>query len=158
MVQLGGHPIYLKPDEVDIDGRESAEDVARTLACYHGVIAARVFDHRVLERMAGAVDIPIVNLLSDLSHPLQAIADLLTIEAEFGGELAGRTVTWVGDYSNVARSLALACGLVGMNVHLRAPDGYAPTTAELELFRSTGCPEVSTAPDPAEQVRGATWS
>ena len=88
VVQLGGHPVYLKADEVDIDGRESAEDVARTLACYHSVIAARVFDHGVLERMAGAVAIPVVNLLSDLAHPLQAVADLLTIRAEFGADLA----------------------------------------------------------------------
>ena len=79
VVQLGGHPVYLRPEEVDIDGRESAEDVARTLACYHSVIAARLFDHQVLERMAGAGEIPGVNLLSDVSHPTQAIADLLTI-------------------------------------------------------------------------------
>lgn len=155
VVQLGGHPIYLKPDEVDIDGRESAEDVARTLACYHDVIAARVFDHQVLQRMASAVEIPVVNLLSDLSHPLQAIADLLTIEAEFGDEVAGRTVTWVGDYSNVARSLALAAGAVGMNVHFACPEGYAPTDDVLEAFRRAGCPEVSSAPDPHQQVRGS---
>ncbi|MCB1038346.1 MAG: ornithine carbamoyltransferase [Acidimicrobiales bacterium] len=155
VVELGGHPIYLKPDEVDIDGRESAEDVARTLACYHSVIAARVFDHSVLERMAGAVEIPVVNLLSDLSHPLQAIADLLTIRAEFGPDLTGRTVTWVGDYSNVARSLALACAMSGVSVRFACPDGYDPPGSELARFEAAGCPEVRASDDPAAQVAGA---
>lgn len=157
VVELGGHPIYLKPDEVDIDGRESAEDVARTLACYHSVIAARVFDHTVLERMAGAVAIPVVNLLSDLSHPLQAIADLLTLRREFGADLAGRTLTWVGDYSNVARSLALASAMVGMHVRFACPDGYQPAEEALELFRSAGdgAVEVASGDDPKAMVDGA---
>ncbi len=155
VVELGGHPIYLKPDEVDIDGRESAEDVARTLACYHSVIAARVFDHRVLERMAGAVEIPVVNLLSDLSHPLQAIADLLTIRAEFGPDLAGRVLTWVGDYSNVARSLGLAAAMAGMEVRFACPAGYAPDGAELERFRAAGSRDASCDLDPVRQVEGA---
>lgn len=155
VVELGGHPVYLKPDEVDIDGRESAEDVARTLACYHSVIAARVFDHSVLQRMASAVPIPVVNLLSDFSHPLQAIADLLTIRAEFGPDLTGRTVAWVGDYSNVARSLSLAAGMVGMNVHFACPEGYAPTADDVALFERTGCPEVRSGSDPKELTEGA---
>jgi ornithine carbamoyltransferase len=155
VVELGGHPIYLKPDEVDIDGRESAEDVARTLACYHSVIAARVFDHRVLERMAGAIDIPVVNLLSDLSHPLQAIADLLTLRAEFGADLAGRTLTWVGDYSNVSRSLALACAMSGVHVRFACPEGYDPPAEVLDLFRSAGDVEVSADEDPRAMVEGA---
>jgi len=159
VVQLGGHPIYLRPDEVDIDGRESAEDVARTLACFHGTIAARVFDHVVLERMAAVSPVPIVNLLSDRSHPLQAIADLLTIEAELApddpGGLAGRTVAWVGDYSNVARSLALAAGTLGMGVRFGCPDGYAPPVADLERFTATGAAEVTATVDPDEAVAGA---
>jgi ornithine carbamoyltransferase len=155
IVELGGHPIYLKPDEVDIDGRESAEDVARTLACYHSVIAARVFDHTVLERMASVSPIPVVNLLSDLSHPLQAIADLLTIRAEFGADLSGRVLTWVGDYSNVARSLALAAAMSSMAVRFACPAGYAPDGAELERFAAAGAPDVSSDLDPRRQVEGA---
>ena len=155
VVELGGHPIYLKPDEVDIDGRESAEDVARTLACYHSVIAARVFDHTVLERMAAAVEIPVVNLLSDRSHPLQAIADLLTIRAEYGPELRDRVLTWVGDYSNVARSLALAAAMQGIEVRFACPDGYAPTAADLALFQATGSPRVSSDIEARRQVDGA---
>ena len=154
VVQLGGHPIYLKPDEVDIDGRESAEDVARTLACYHSLIAARVFDHRVLERMAGAVNIPIVNLLSDHSHPLQAIADLLTIRAEFQ-ELAGLVVTWVGDYSNVARSLGLAASMSNMSVRFACPPGYNPPAADLARFGDLGAASVQAETDPRSMVHGA---
>jgi ornithine carbamoyltransferase len=155
VVALGGHPIYLKPDEVDIDGRESAEDVARTLSLYHSVIAARVFDHGVLARMASAVEIPVVNLLSDLSHPLQAIADLLTIRAEFGADLADRIVAWVGDYSNVARSLAIAASMSGMAVRFACPDGYQPGSDDLALFESHGAADVVADADPAAVVAGA---
>ncbi len=154
VVQLGGHPIYLKPDEVDIDGRESAEDVARTLACYHSVIAARVFEHSVLERMAGAVEIPVVNLLSDHSHPLQALADLLTIRAELP-DLAGRTVTWVGDYSNVARSLGLAAAMSGMGVRFACPAGYDAPADDLARFTDLGAPESVADADPKLLVDGA---
>jgi ornithine carbamoyltransferase len=154
VVQLGGHPVSLKPDEVDIGGRESAEDVARTLACYHSVIAARVFDHSVLERMAASVDIPVVNLLSDKSHPLQAIADLLTIRAELG-ELAGRSVTWVGDYSNVARSLALAASMEAMSLRFACPDGYDPPAGDLARFVELGAPAAVADVDPEAMVDGA---
>ena len=81
---LGGHPIYVRGEEVGLDTRETVEDVARTMAGMCSVIAARVFDHRVLERMLAAVDVPIVNLLSDRSHPCQALADLLTLREHFG--------------------------------------------------------------------------
>lgn len=154
VVALGGHPVYLKADEVDIDGRESAEDVARTLACYHSVIAARVFGHDVLERMAGAVDIPVVNLLSDHSHPLQAVADLLTVRAEFG-DLAGRTITWVGDYSNVARSLALAAAMSGMAVRFACPAGYDPPAADLARFDAVGTGVAEAADDAVAMVKEA---
>ena len=154
VVQLGGHPIYLKPDEVDIDGRESAEDVARTLACFHSVIAARVFEHSILERMAGAVEIPVVNLLSDHSHPLQALADLMTIQAEFD-DLAGRTLTWVGDHSNVARSLAIAACMLDMHVRFACPPGYDPAPEELASFSSLGAGGAVLDADPKAAVDGA---
>ena len=79
VVRLGGHPIYLTQAEVGMGSRETIEDVTRTLASYHAVIAARVFDHATLEEMAAAVDVPIVNLLSDRAHPTQAVADFLTL-------------------------------------------------------------------------------
>lgn len=153
VVALGGHPIYLRREEVDIDGRESAEDVARTLALYHSVIAARVYDHQVLQRMADSVSIPVVNLLSDHSHPLQAIADLLTIKAEFG-DVTGRSVAWVGDYSNVARSLAKAAAMVGMGVRFACPAGYQPGVEDLDTFKALGAPEAMSTDDPGQAVRG----
>ena len=109
-VQLGGHPMYIKPEELGIDSRETAEDVARVMAGYHCVMAARVFDHSRLERMAAADAIPIVNLLSDQAHPMQALADLLTIEEEIGLAQVKR-VAYVGDANNVWRSLALGCAM-----------------------------------------------
>src|SRR5690348_17694368 len=81
---LGGHPIYIRPEEVGLDTRETVEDVARTMAAMCGLIAARVFDHNTLNRMAAVVEVPVVNLLSDTAHPCQALADLLTIREHFG--------------------------------------------------------------------------
>ena len=112
VVGLGGHPVTIRPDEISIDERESAEDVARTLAAYHAIVAARVFDHGVLERMAAVVDVPIVNLLSDRAHPCQTLADLLTIRERFG-RLEGLRVAYVGDGNNVTASLAFGAALTG---------------------------------------------
>ena len=84
VVQLGGHPVSLRGDEVGFDSRESVEDIARTLSCYHAVIAARVFEHGKVMRLADAATVPVVNLLSDDAHPCQALADLLTIRQRFG--------------------------------------------------------------------------
>ena len=121
--QLGGHPVYIQAAEVGLDVRESVEDVTRTLACYHACIGARVFAHATVERMAGEDLVPIVNMLSDAAHPLQALADVLTIRQEFG-EVAGRTIAYVGDGNNVFRSLALAAGMLGAEVRFAGPPGY----------------------------------
>jgi ornithine carbamoyltransferase len=145
-VQLGAHPVYIQKDEVGIGTRETAEDVARTLACYHDLIAARVMDHRDLLAMAGAVDIPVVNLLSDSDHPLQALADMLTIR-QLVGHLEGARIAYVGDAdNNVARSLAQASVLAGAELVLASPEGYALRDAP------DGVRQVV---DPAEAVRGA---
>ncbi len=100
VVQLGGHPVYTRGEEVGFDVRESVEDVTRVMAGYHAMLAARVFDHGVVERMAAHSSVPIVNMLSDYSHPLQALADVLTMQ-QVHGPLAGHTVAYVGDYNNV---------------------------------------------------------
>lgn len=144
VVQLGGHPIYIMRDEVGIDARESAEDVTRTLACYHTAICARVFDHSVLERMAALDAVPIVNLLSDEAHPLQAIADVFTILDVFGASddltavLAGRVVTYVGDANNVARSLGLAVGMLGGEFRIASPPGYQFNDADRDRLALVG--------------------
>jgi len=148
VVQLGGHPVYIQKDEVGLDTRETAEDVARTLACYHAVIAARVMDHDHLARMADAVSIPVVNLLSDKDHPLQGLADILTMK-QLLGTLEGVKIAYVGDAdNNVARSLAQACVAVGAELTLASPEGYALRDAP------DGVRQLA---DPAEAVRGARF-
>ena len=146
VAQLGGHPVYIQKDEVGIDTRESAEDVARTLACYHAMICARVMDHRHLVRMADAVEVPVANLLSDTDHPFQAFADLLTVK-QLLGRLEGARIAWVGDAdNNVARSLAQACVAVGAELTLASPENYALSDAPYGVRHVV---------DPAEAVEGA---
>ena len=142
VVDLGGHPVYIQGAEVGLDTRETAEDVARTLGCYHRVLCVRVFDHGVLARMAVALersgfDVPVVNLLSDDAHPCQAVADVLTLR-EALGPLRGRALAYVGDANNMARSLAKAGLLEGMEVRLAAPEGYAFSPAELSSLQAFG--------------------
>ena len=135
--QLGGHPVYIQAAEVGPDVRESVEDVTRTLACYHACIGARVFDHSTVERMAGEGLVPIVNMLSDAAHPLQALADVLTIRQEFG-EVAGRTIAYVGDGNNVFRSLALAAGMLGAEVRFASPPGYRLPDVDRDRLAAAG--------------------
>jgi ornithine carbamoyltransferase len=145
-VQLGGHPVYIQKDEVGLGTRESAEDVARTLACYHAVVAARVTDHRDLEAMASAIDKPLLNMLSDRAHPLQALADLLTVRQLLGG-LEGARIAYVGDgNNNVCRSLAEACSLLGVELRVASPEGYG---------LGETLPSVAHTSNPAEAVEGA---
>lgn len=152
VVGLGGHPIYIRPEEVGIDTREPAEDVARVLAGYCAVIAARVFDHGVLERMADAVDVPIVNLLSDRAHPCQALADLLTVREQFGG-LEGRRMTYVGDGNNVAASLAFASALSGMELTVSSPPGFELDDDSVARARNLGG-NIELVSDPYDAVTG----
>ncbi|HEX3841828.1 MAG TPA: ornithine carbamoyltransferase [Acidimicrobiales bacterium] len=159
-VSLGGHPVYIQGQEVGLDTRETAADVARTLACYHAVLCARVMDHASLVRMADALDdadasVPVINLLSDLAHPCQALADLLTLTQIFGATtLPEHTLAYIGDANNVWRSLALASSMAGLPTRIASPVGFGPTDADLELVRSYGG-EVRVTTDPAEAVAGA---
>ena len=150
---LGGHPIYVRGEEVGLDVRETVEDVARTMAGMCGVIAARVFDHHVLERMSDAVDVPVVNLLSDVAHPCQALADLLTIEEHFGG-VEGRRIAYIGDGNNVAASLAFGAALSGAELVVATPEGYALDPGVIDRARNLGG-AVEHATDPYEAVQGA---
>ena len=153
VVQLGGHPVSMKGDEVGIDTRETAEDVIRTLAAYHAVVGARVKSHAVLERMAAANVVPVLNLLSDVAHPCQAIADLLTLKARFG-ELAGLRVAFVGDFNNVARSLAMAAAYAGVDFVVACPPQYGPTPVDLDKIAALGG-GMTVTDRPTEAVKGA---
>jgi ornithine carbamoyltransferase len=153
VVQLGGHPITIRNDEVGLDVRESVEDVTRTLACFHALLAARVFSHRTLERMTAVSTVPVVNLLSDLAHPMQALADLLTIQQEFG-DLHGRSLAWVGDTNNVCRSLTIGASMLGMHVRVAPPPEYEFTDEELDRLAMAGA-EPQTYVRPEDAVDGA---
>ena len=153
IVGLGGHPIYIRPEEVGLGVRETVEDVARTLAAYCAVVAARVFAHGTLEAMAGAVDIPVVNLLSDRAHPCQALADYLTLQEAFGS-LEGRRLVFVGDGNNVAASLAFGAALSGVELTVASPPGYELDDDVLERSRNLGG-AVEVTNDPFEAVKGA---
>lgn len=153
VVQLGGHPIYTRGEEIGFDVREPAEDVARILSGYHAVIAARVFQHSTVQRLAAASDVPVVNMLSDAEHPLQALADVVTMR-QLLGSLAGSTVAWVGDFNNVARSLARASAMSGMHVRLGCPAGYAAPDDELESLVMLGAASVEQHHRPVDAVAG----
>jgi ornithine carbamoyltransferase len=148
VVQLGGHPVTFRADEVGSGLREPLADIAKVLSGYHAVLGGRVYDHASLEELAASATIPVVNLLSDVGHPCQALADLLTMQQEWG-ELAGRTVAWVGDYNNVARSLCLGAARTGMAARIASPPGYGPTEADVERLLAAGmaeAPFVTTRP------------
>jgi ornithine carbamoyltransferase len=150
---LGGHPIYIRPEEVGLDVREPVEDVARTLASYVQMIAARVFAHSTLERMAAVVDVPVVNLLSDAGHPVQALGDLLTLHEHFGS-LDGCRVAYIGDGNNVAASLAFAAAMSGIEVVVASPSGYELDAEVVDRARNLGA-SLDLASDAYEAVVGA---
>jgi ornithine carbamoyltransferase len=153
VVSLGGHPIYIRRDEVGFDVRESVEDIARTLACYCSVLTARVFDHRTLYRVADAVEVPVVNLLSDRGHPCQAVADMLTLRERFG-TLDGRRLVFVGDGNNVAASLAFAAALTGLELVVASPPGYELDDEIVDRARNAGG-AVDVVNDPFDAVKNA---
>lgn len=154
VVQLGGHPVYTRGEEVGLDVREPVEDVARIMSGYHAVIAARVFSHQMIDRFAAASDVPVINMLSDVSHPLQALADAKTMIEEFGA-IDGMGVAYVGDYNNVARSLTEICVILGANVRIAAPDGFGASAEEISRLGALGTGSVSQTVSPEDAVRGA---
>ncbi|MFP5320751.1 MAG: ornithine carbamoyltransferase [Acidimicrobiia bacterium] len=153
VARLGGHPVTFSDTEVGIGTREPAGDIAKVLAGFHCALGARVFEHRILDELAAASPVPVINLLSDLGHPCQALADLKTMRDELGA-LAGRTVCWVGDYNNVARSLTLGAAMCGMDIRIASPVGYGPTGVDVERLRLAGletAPFVTTHPEEAAE-------
>lgn len=154
VVQLGGHPVYTRGEEIGFDTREPVEDVAAIMSGYHAILCARVFKHSVVERLAAAASVPVVNMLSDHSHPLQGLADVLTMRQELG-DLKGKTVAWVGDWNNVARSLAEASSMLGMRIRIGAPIGYQADPRELDDIQALGASDLKQFTSPEEAVAGA---
>lgn len=155
VVQLGGHPVTFRKDEIGGSSREPMGDIARVLSGYHAALGARVFDHRILEQLAAGSSIPVINLLSDSGHPCQSLADLLTMRQQWG-TLAGRTIAWIGDFNNVARSLALGAARTGMRLRIASPTGYGPSEADIDRLVAAGLEGSPVVTErPAEAVRGA---
>jgi ornithine carbamoyltransferase len=145
-------PVVLKADEIGLGKREAASDVGAVFDRYLDVLALRVFDHSNLTAIADAATAPVINLLSDLEHPCQALADLQTVAEH--RDLAGAVIAFVGDGNNVAHSLLLAGAMVGATVRLAAPHGYEPD--EAVVARAAEFPgSVVVTNDPHEAVRGA---
>lgn len=154
MLDLGGHAIYLSPPEVGLGKREAVKDVAKVLGRYVDIIAARVFDHQHVEELAEHCGVPVINALSDREHPCQALADVVTIY-EVKGRLEGVTVAYVGDANNVATSLALACGALGIKLRMASPRGFQLTEGFLsELMDYAPGASLELFEDPKACVQG----
>ncbi len=154
---LGGHALYLAPDEVGIGRRETAADIGRNLGRWVDAIVLRTFAHATLVELAAAASIPVVNALTDLEHPCQALADVLTLRQHLG-DVRGRTLAFVGDGNNVCHSLLLTAKLAGMEVRVATPPGYGPNPdivrAAIRAGRHNGG-RVEIGTDPRAAVRGA---
>lgn len=131
MTQLGGHSIYLGPSDIQLGQRETVADIAQNLSRWVQIVMARTFAHTTITELAQWSTVPVINGLSDLEHPCQALADFLTLQ-ERVGELAGKKLTYVGDGNNVAHSLLLMGALLGVNVTVATPEGYEPRTEIIE--------------------------
>jgi ornithine carbamoyltransferase len=157
MRQLGGQVIYFSPNEVGLGNREPIPDVARVLSRYVDAIAARTFHQQTLDTLAVYADIPVINALSDIEHPCQALADLLTIY-ENKGDLAGLNLAYIGDGNNVASSLVLAAALSGINFTIASPPNYRlpPRICELaQDFADNSESRIAFLEDPAAAIKDA---
>jgi len=155
IAQLGGSSIFLSGKDIGLGLREPVSDFARTLNHYVDAVVLRTFEHKTVELFAQHASCPIINGLSDYSHPCQALGDLLTLQETFD-EVKGRKVVFVGDGNNVARSLAVGCGRLGIHFVLAAPDGYGFDRPFLESYRRA-VPEgdLKQSHDPRQAVKGA---
>lgn len=159
MVQLGGHAMYLSNQEVGLGEREGVADVARVLSRMVDGIVARTYFHEHVVELARAASIPVINGLSDLEHPCQILADLLTIR-EHAGRLRGLKLAWVGDGSNVVNSLLLAAPKVGLNLCVATPPGYEPDGGILERAMAEAAAAdvlIELGHDPLAAVEGADF-
>lgn len=153
MTHLGGHALYLGPDDIKLGTRETTEDIALNLSRYAEGIMARVFGHNVVEELARYATVPVINGLSDLHHPCQALADMLTI-LEHRRDLAGTTLAFIGDGNNVAHSLIEASATLGVQFRIACPAGHEPNGEIVEAARARGA-AVDIVHSPQEAARGA---
>ncbi|MEO0071245.1 MAG: ornithine carbamoyltransferase [candidate division WOR-3 bacterium] len=157
--QLGAESIYLSPVDIGLGTRESVPDVARNLSRWVDCIIARVFEHEKVTGLAENATIPVINALSDLEHPCQILADILTILDHYG-KLEGVTIAWVGDGNNVCHSLMLATGILGINLRVATPKGFEPNneikTKALQFAAKSGAEFIFTY-EAGEAVKDADF-
>lgn len=155
--RLGGQVIDLNVNVMQVSRGEPIKDTARILSGYLDVLAIRTYEQAELQEFADYADIPIVNALTDLEHPCQILADLQAVQESFDGQLAGLTMTYLGDGNNVAHSLILGCAMVGMNVCVATPADYQPDSAIVEKGRQLAGERctVTVTTDPKAAVEGA---
>jgi len=155
MHHLAGEVLMLRQEEVGLGAREPASDVARVLSCMCDGIMARTFEHQKVLDLARWASVPVINGLTDFSHPCQAMADLMTIQEHFGS-LAGRTLAFIGDGNNVARSLCVACGKFSMRFVLATPSMYRLPQSDIDrIMQQVPDMELAITQDPTEAVRRA---
>ncbi len=158
MSQLGGHPILLRPEQVGIGTRESPRDVAVNLSLWVDGIVARTFSHTLIEEIASAATIPVINGLSDLLHPCQVMADLQTIAERV--ELSRSVIAYVGDGNNMANSLLYGAAVLGLDLRIATPESHRPAHRVQkradELASHSGA-RLFWSADPVEAVRGANF-
>ena len=153
MTQLGGHAIFLGPDDIHLGHGEPVKDTARALARYVDFIMARVYDHEDVEELAAYSDVPVINALTDAAHPCQTLADLLTVRERFDG-FDGVSVAWVGDGNNVCQSFVLGAAMVGLDLTVATPPGYEVDEDVLARADALGSSPATTH-DPDTAVSGA---
>jgi ornithine carbamoyltransferase len=156
MTQLGGAGLLLRDEEIGLAKREPIQDIARVLSGMCDGIMARTFEHDKVIELAKWASVPVINGLTDFSHPCQAMADLMTLQEHFGMDLRGRTIAYVGDGNNVARSLSVACGKLGLRFVLASPPAYELPAEDVDRIMSQ-VPEMDfeVTHDPVEAVREA---
>lgn len=157
MNQLGGYTIYLGPDDIKLGTREAPKDIALTLSRYLDLIVARTFSHQAIVDLAKNATIPVINGLSDMFHPCQALADLFTIKEKFK-KLKGIKLAFIGDGNNVLHSLLYCCSKTGLSLSVATPEGYEPDeqilNEALEIAKETGS-RIEIAENKEEAVKGA---
>lgn len=154
MLHLGGQALYLSPNEIQLGQREASSDVGRVMGRYVDAVMARVFDHKDLEDLARYAEVPVINGLSDFSHPCQSLADYLTMWERWH-TFEDHTLAWIGDGNNVLHSLLQAAPLAaGLRIRIATPQGYEPDATVVETARNAGA-TITVTHDPEEAVAGA---
>jgi len=158
MALLGGHALFLGPSDIQLGVNESMRDTALVLSRFNSIVLARVHGHKDVVELANYSQVPVINALSDLHHPLQTLADLMALQQRFGKDLSGKTVAWVGDGNNVLHDLMLGSVKMGMNVQIATPTGYEPNAeilAKTKTLAEENGVSVTTTTVAEDAVKGA---